>query len=107
MVEGLGEVCPVEVGVDTKHLAEDRLTDINEVLWEATSLTDPVRLARVCQLRERCRGDVGIVCVRDAGSFSREDGGIIDLAADPSLHKRYVLVSRQFDRLSTAVQPGE
>lgn len=51
IVERIDEVGPVEVSVDTEHLAEDLLTDIEELNWEAAALANPV--TRSSKLRER------------------------------------------------------
>jgi len=40
------EVSPVEVSVDTEHLTEDGLADVNEVLWKATALANPIARTR-------------------------------------------------------------
>lgn len=50
VVEWFDEVGPVEMSIDTEHLAEDCLTDVNELNGEATALADPV--ARTSKLRE-------------------------------------------------------
>jgi hypothetical protein len=42
VVERIDEVGPVEMGVDTEHLAENRLADIDELGREATALSNPV-----------------------------------------------------------------
>lgn len=41
---------PVEVGVDSEHLAEDHLADVDELVGEARSLADPVSLTWVGEL---------------------------------------------------------
>lgn len=46
MIEGFNEVRPVEVRVDTEHLTEDSLADIDEVNWETAALANPVTRAR-------------------------------------------------------------
>ena len=51
VVEWLDEVGPVEMSVDTEHLAEDGLANFGEVRGEAAALTDPVTLAG--ELRKR------------------------------------------------------
>jgi len=43
----------------------------------------------------------------NAGRVSWEDVGVINLARDPSLHERDVLMSWDFDGLLARVQPGE
>lgn len=45
--------------------------------------------------------------VGDAGRVSWEDGGVVDLAGDPSLHECHILVSWQLDWLTTTVEPSE
>ena len=40
--EGIDEVGPVEVSVNTEHLSEDGLADLNEIDWEPTALANPV-----------------------------------------------------------------
>lgn len=47
MVERLSEVGPVKVGIDSEHLTEDGLADLDEVLWETRSFAHPIRLSRV------------------------------------------------------------
>lgn len=42
MVKRVDKVCPVKVRIDTEHLSEDSLTHINKLLWEATTLANPV-----------------------------------------------------------------
>lgn len=51
MVKGVGEVCPIQVGVYAEHLAEDHLADVYELLGEARSLAEPIGLSRIRQLR--------------------------------------------------------
>lgn len=50
VVVRLNEVSPVKVGIDTEHLTEDSLTDVDKVLGETTALANPVTLT--CELRE-------------------------------------------------------
>ena len=52
VVKRVDKVGPIEVSVDSEHLPEDSLTDLDKVRWEATALTDPVARAR--ELREGC-----------------------------------------------------
>ena len=42
VVEGIDEMGPVKVSIDTEHLAEDGLADLNKLRREATALSDPV-----------------------------------------------------------------
>lgn len=87
VVEGVGEVGPVEVGVDAEHLAEDGLADVDEGLGEARALADPFGLAGGAgELGKRGGGDGRVVGVGDAGRVGGEDGGVVDLAGDPALH---------------------
>lgn len=46
VVERLGEMCPVEMGIDPEHLQEDGLADVEEVLGESASLSYPSRPAQ-------------------------------------------------------------
>lgn len=108
VVEGVGEVGPVEMGVDAEHLAEDGLADVDEVLGEARALADPVGLATGAgELGQRRRRDGGVVRKGDARRIRGEDGEVVNLAGDPALHQCHVLVGRQLDRLAAAVEPGE
>lgn len=45
--------------------------------------------------------------VGDASGVSWEDGGVVDLAGDPSLHECHILMSWQLDWLTTTVEPSE
>lgn len=47
------------------------------------------------------------MAVGNSGGISGEDGGIIDLARNPTLHKGDVLVSWNLDGLFARVQPRE
>jgi len=42
MVEWLGKVSPVKMGIDPKHLQEDCLADTEEVLGEPAALPNPL-----------------------------------------------------------------
>lgn len=53
VVEWVGEVSPVEMSVDTEHLSEDHLADVEELVGEAGSLADPFGLTRIRQLGKR------------------------------------------------------
>lgn len=99
MVEGVDKVGPVEVRVDSEHLAEDSLADLDEVLRKAAPFPGPVPVARAAQLREWCCGDCGIVSEGDAIRVRWEDADIINLTRDPALHKGDVLACWQLDRL--------
>ena len=133
VVERINEMCPVEMRVDTEHLTEDCLADIDELNWETTALSNPV--TGTSKLRERCSqgcgagwdrgirarsvkttrcvgracnlGVTSVVCERDSGWIRREDVGVIDLARDPALHERYVFVRGDLNRLFVRVQPCE
>jgi hypothetical protein len=133
MVEGVDEVGPVEMSVDTEHLTEDGLADFDKLGREATTFPNPITWAS--ELRERCvqsgrtcgNGAAGarsvettrcVGCARglgwssvvskgDAGWIGWEDIGVVDLARNPSLHKRDVFMSRNFNGLFARVQPGE
>lgn len=94
VIERLGEVGPVEVRIDTKHLAENGLANLDKVLGEARSFSHPVRLPRAGQLGERRCGNAGIVGVRDSRGLSGENLCVVNLARYPSLHKRNVLLGR-------------
>lgn len=107
MVEGLGEMGPVEVSIDAEHLAEDGLAYVDEVLGKAGAFADPIGLTRVGELGEGRRGDAGVVRVGDARGVGGEDIGVVDLARDPSLHKSHVFSGGKFNGLSAAVEPGE
>ena len=45
--------------------------------------------------------------IRDTSGIGWEDVSVVDLARYPSLHKRDVFMSRDFNRLFAGVQPGE
>lgn len=94
MIERLSEVGPVEMCIDTEHLAEDGLADLDEILGEAGSFSHPVRLPRASQLGKRCCGNARIVSIRDSRGLGREYLCVVNLARDPSLHKRNVLLGR-------------
>ncbi len=51
MIEGFNEVGPIEVSVDTEHLAEDGLTDFDKIGGKATAFPNPI--TRTGKLRER------------------------------------------------------
>lgn len=133
VIEWLDEVRPVEMRIHTKHLTEDGLTNVLEPFWEPTALSDPV--TRASKLRERgvqggwasrnwgvcsrsvkstrgicstgdCRS-TWVLRERNASRISGEEVGIVNLSRDPSLHEGNVLVGRNFDWLSCAVQPRE
>jgi hypothetical protein len=42
MVEWFDEVSPVEVRINTEHLAEDCLADVDKLWWEAAALANPI-----------------------------------------------------------------
>lgn len=94
VVKRLGKVGPVQVCIDTKHLTEDSLADLNKVLGEARSLSHPVRLPRAGQLGERRCSNTGVVGIGDSRGLSGEDLCVVNLARDPSLHKRNVFLGR-------------
>lgn len=100
VVEGLQEVVPVQMSVDTEHLQENRSADTDEVPGEGAALADPFFRS----------GGLGAFlrhgCVGDAGVVAGEDGGVVDLAGDPALHESDVLVGRELDGLVAAVEPG-
>ena len=50
VVKWINEVGPVEMSIDTEHLAEDSLANIDKIWRKATALANPVTLA--CKLRE-------------------------------------------------------
>ena len=60
VVEGFDKVGPVKMSVNTKHLAEDGLADIDKVGREAAALSNPV--TRSSKLGERC-----VQCGRSCG----------------------------------------
>lgn len=107
MVEGIHEVSPVEVRVDSEHLTEDHLADVNELFRESGSLADPVWLPWVCQLRERSSGSAWWGGIGDARRIRREHVCVVDLARDPALHQGHVLMCRELNGLSAAVEPSE
>lgn len=128
VVEGFDKVGPVQVRINSEHLAEDSLADLDELLWETTALSNPITGA--CKLREggvqrgrtsrdrsveATRGvgsacDLRIADVVGEGNTSRISGeyvGVVGLAGDPSLHEGDVFMGRDLNRLSAGVQPGE
>jgi len=133
MEVGFDKVGPVEMSIDTEHLAKDCLANLNELRWEAAALTNPItrpsKLRKGCVESGRayrngsictrsvertrcvsCAGDFGtisVVCERDSSRVSRENGGVVNLARDPSLHEGDILVSRNFNWLFARIQPGE
>lgn len=107
VVEGLREMGPVKVSVDAEHLAKDHLAHIDELLREAGPLADPLWVTRVRQLGKGRRRDGRIVSIRHSSGIGREDVGVVNLARDPPLHQRHVLVSRQLDGLPVLVEPSE
>lgn len=94
VVERLGEVGPVQVCINTEHLTEDSLADLDEILGKARSLSHPVRLPRTGQLGERRCSNTGVVGIGDSRGLSGENLCVVNLARDPSLHKRNVLLGR-------------
>ena len=106
VIERVDEMLPVEVRIDSEHLAEYDLADFKEIGWEAAALANPVTWASKLGKgrRERCRAcgnrTVGAWSVKSAGCIScagnlraaiivgkgdssrirREDVGVIDLA---------------------------
>lgn len=107
VVEGVDKVSPVQVSIDSEHLSEDGLADLEEVLRESTSLSDPVTVAGAAQLGKRGSGYLRVVRERDTIVVCREDGGIVNLARDPTLHESDVLVGGQLNRLPLKVEPGK
>lgn len=107
VVEGIDKVGPVEVGVDSEHLAEDGLADLDEFLGKAAPLPDPVPVARAAQLRERRCGDGGIMGEGDPVRVRWKDAEVINLTRDPALHEGDVLVCGQFHGLVSVIQPSE
>ena len=121
----------VEVRVDAEHLTEDGLADIDEVNWETAALANPVTRARELReggvqvggtSRDRSVGARGVQATRrvgstcdlrvtgvvsegDASGIGGKDGSVVDLARDPSLHKRDVLVGWDLNWLAAGVQP--
>lgn len=90
------------MGVDSEHLEEYRLADAEEVSGETASLANPL----IGASEESCRGDLGIVCIRNAGRVGREHVVIVDLARNPALHEGDVLKCRDLYRLKVAVKPS-
>jgi hypothetical protein len=133
VVERLDEVGPVKVSVNSEHLAEDCLADVNKLNWETAALSGPIACAGKLGQRgvERgwtsCNWSVGtrsiqptrckavatnsrgarIVGKGDTVRISREDIGVVNFAGNPALHKRDILMGWDFDWLLSRVQPGE
>lgn len=51
VIERLGEMCPVKVGVHTKHLTENHLANFEKLLWEARPFPNVFGLSGVGKLR--------------------------------------------------------
>lgn len=51
MIVRIDEMGPIEMSVDTEHLSEDSLADLNKFRWETTALANPIALAS--ELRKR------------------------------------------------------
>ena len=64
MIERINEMGPVKVSVDTEHLAEDGLADIDKLGREAATLSNPVtgtsKLGERCVQSCRSCGDGGV-----------------------------------------------
>lgn len=50
VVEGLGEVSPVKVSVDSEHLSENHLADVDKLVGETRSLADILGLTGAREL---------------------------------------------------------
>lgn len=99
VVKGLEKVVPVQVGVDAEHLQENGAADADELAREAAAAPDPVLAV----------GPVGLGrqgSTRHGGRVRGEDSIVVQLARDPPLHQRHVLVRRQLNGLMAVVQPG-
>ena len=96
------------MSIDTEHLAEDDLADLEELVGEPGSFAQPFGLG-VCasELGERSRGDSRVLGVGDAARVCGEDVDIVNLAGDPTLHESHVLMGWKLDRLAVLVEPGE
>lgn len=133
MVERFDKVSPVEMSIYSEHLSKYCLANINKFLRKSTALANPI--TRPGKLRERgcecswasrngcarVRGidstrSIGcasnfwaatVVTVGDSGGISGKNGGIIDLARNPTLHEGDVLVSWNLDGLLARIQPSE
>lgn len=46
VVEWFDEMSPIQVSVDTEHLAKDGLADIEELRWETATFSNPVAGSR-------------------------------------------------------------
>lgn len=102
VVEGLHKVGPVEMGVHAEHLGEDGLADSRELLGKPTTLSN-VLIKSVGGDGRRC--ELLVLRERDTSRVGGEDLLVVDLARDPALHKRHVLVGRQLNGLKTVVEP--
>lgn len=101
VVKGLGEVGPVKVGVDAKHLQKYSLADGEELLGEPAPFPNPL----VGAVEKPGGSDLGVVCERDLGGLSGKHLGVVNLARDPALHECNVLERGELDGLKLAVQP--
>lgn len=107
MIERVDKMRVVEMRIDAEHLQKDGLADAAKVLGEAGALAEPVGFAAAGGGgRRRRRGEGRVDGVRDARGVGGEDLGVVDLARDPALHERDVLVGRQLHGLVAAVEPG-
>lgn len=100
MVKRFGKVGPVKVSVHPEHLAEDSLAYVDKILRKPAPSSNPV------SIKLRC-GHLGVKSIRNSGGISRKNIGIIDLSRNPTLHKCYIFISRQFNGFSTIVEPGK
>lgn len=133
MVHWFDKMGPVKMSIDAKHLAEDGLAYIDEILWESAALSYPVTTtyklrqrgverSRSCRNRSvrsrgvetaRCKSSStdtrtsSVVRERDCVWIGGEDIGVVNLALNPSLHERDVFVGWDFDWLSLGVEPSE
>lgn len=86
---------PVQVRIDTEHLSEDLLADLDKVGREAGALASPVvpvggRITRGSKWRIR-KGD--------AGGIGGKDLGVVDLGTDVTLNEGEILVRRYLNGL--------
>jgi hypothetical protein len=107
VVERVDEVSPIKVGIDTEHLPEDGLANIEKIFWKTTSFSDPVTIAGTAELRERRCSYLRVVRERNAVGVRGEDVGVINLARDPALHQRDIFVRRKLHRFLPEVKPSE
>jgi hypothetical protein len=101
VVEGVDEVGPIKMSIDTEHLQEYSLADAGKIFGKAAALADPF----ISTSQEGGVGDAWVRGVRNRLRIGRKELLVVDLARDPALHELHVFMGGQFDGFVAAVQP--